>query len=108
MKSNRRRVVLAFAVLFVFTGSITFARRLPAAGSLSFAISFPTARSEQPVDGRVLLFISADGKTEPRTQTDQYRANSTQPIFGVDVDGLKPGQEVRIDESVWGWPLKSI
>ena len=45
-----------------------------------FAVSFPAARSAQPLDGRILLFISDDGRTEPRTQTDQYRANSTRPI----------------------------
>ena len=72
------------------------------AASLHFAIAFPAARSTQPLDGRVLLFISDDGRTEPRTQTDQYRANSTRPIFGVDVDGMKPGQDVVIDDSVVG------
>ncbi len=60
------------------------------------------------VDGRVLLFISDDGKAEPRTQTDQYRANSTKPIFGVDVDGLKPGADVIIDDRVVGWPARSL
>src|SRR2546423_11994196 len=75
---------------------------------LRFAISFPAARSAQPLDGRVLLFISDDGKTEPRTQTDQYRANSTRPIFGVDIDGLKPGQDVLIDDSIAGWPAHSL
>src|SRR5262249_38367062 len=59
-------------------------------------------------DGRVLLFISDDGKAEPRTQTDQYRANSTRPIFGVDVDGLKPDTAVIVDDAVLGWPVRSL
>jgi hypothetical protein len=79
-----------------------------AAGPLRFNISFPAARSAQPLDGRVLLFISDDGKTEPRFQTDQYRANTTRPIFGVDVDGLKPGAAVAIDDTVVGWPARSL
>ena len=62
------------------------------AAPLRFAISFPAARSAAPLDGRVLLFISDDERTEPRTQTDQYRANSTRPIFGVDVDALNRGR----------------
>ncbi len=37
-----------------------------------------------------------------------YRANSTRPIFGVDVDGLKPGEAVAIDDRIVGWPLKSL
>src|SRR5207245_10748845 len=77
-------------------------------GPLRFAISFPTARSAQPLDGRLLLFISDDGKTEPRAQTDQYRANSTRPIFGVGVDGLEPGQNVIVDDKVVGWPARSL
>jgi hypothetical protein len=80
----------------------------PDNGRLRFAISFPAARSAQPIDGRVLLFISDDGRSEPRTQTDQYRANTTRPIFGVDVDALRPGQDAVIDETVVGWPARSL
>jgi putative esterase len=72
---------------------------------LTFAIA---VASSQPLDGRVLLFVSDDGKTEPRFQADQYRANSTRPIFGVDVDGLKPGGTVVVDERVVGWPTRSL
>lgn len=79
-----------------------------AQGQLRFAISFPSARSAQPLDGRVLLFVSDDGRTEPRFQSDQYRANSTRPIFGVDVDGMTPGQDVIIDDTVVGWPVRSL
>ncbi|HTK29345.1 MAG TPA: hypothetical protein VL309_07330, partial [Vicinamibacterales bacterium] len=74
-------------------------------GGLRIVVSFPEARSTTPLDGRVLLFISEDGSREPRRQTDEYRANSTRPIFGADVDGLKPGDPVVIDAGVRGWPL---
>jgi hypothetical protein len=92
----------------VLAGLGTFGVGARDAGSFRVAISFPAARSAQPIDGRVLLFISDEGRTEPRTQSDQYRANSTRPIFGVDVDGMKPGQEVVIDEAVFGWPVRSL
>jgi hypothetical protein len=92
----------------VLAGLGTFGLGARDAGSFRVAISFPAARSAQPIDGRVLLFISDEGRTEPRTQSDQYRANSTRPIFGVDVDGMKPGQEVVIDEAVFGWPVRSL
>jgi hypothetical protein len=78
------------------------------AGGLRVAISFPAARSAQPVDGRVLFFVSDDGRTEPRSQSDQYRANSTRPIFGIDVDGLEPGRDVVIDDTTFGWPVRSL
>jgi putative esterase len=77
-------------------------------GAFHFAISFPSVRSAQPLDGRVLLFVSDDGRSEPKSQSDQYRANSTRPIFGVDVDGLRPDEPAIVDDSAFGWPVRSI
>jgi hypothetical protein len=105
---HRSTLTLGFALALAVAGSGAIATRAQSAGPLRFAISFPAARSAQPLDGRVLLFISDDGKAEPRTQTDQYRANSTKPIFGVDVDGLRPGAEVVIDDKIVGWPARSL
>jgi hypothetical protein len=31
-----------------------------------------------------------------------------QLIFGIDAEGLKPGEEAVIDGNVFGYPLKSI
>ena len=105
---HRTRVVLGSALALVLAGGGAFAIRAQTAGPLRFVISFPAARSTQPLDGRVLLFISNDGTAEPRTQTDQYRANSTKPIFGIDVDGLKPGAGAVVDDTVVGWPARSL
>jgi Putative esterase len=107
VKSDHR-FLIASALSLAIAASATLATRARTAGPLRFAISFPAARSAQPLDGRVLLFISDDGKTEPKAQSDQYRANSTRPIFGVDVDGLKPGQPVVVDDTVVGWPARSL
>src|SRR5258705_12796895 len=98
----------AFLASLALAGSGALVMHAQSRAPLRFAISFPAARSAQPLDGRVLLFISDDGKTEPRTQSDQYRANSTRPIFGVDVDGMKPGQAIVVDEKVVGWPARSL
>jgi hypothetical protein len=104
----RSTFVVGSGLALVLAGGGAYAVRAQAAGPLRFAISFSADRSAQPLDGRVLLFISDDGKTEPRNQTDQYRANSTRPIFGVDVDGLKPGQDAIIDGAIVGWPVRSL
>jgi hypothetical protein len=104
----RSKMIAGFATSVMLAGAATFAAGAREANGLRVAISFPAARSAQPVDGRVLLFISDDGRTEPRTQSDQYRANSTRPIFGVDVDGLEPGRDVVIDEMTFGWPVRSL
>jgi hypothetical protein len=102
------RIILGSSLSFIVAGSLALATHAQTAGPLRFAISFPAARSMQPLDGRVLLFISDDGKSEPRTQSDQYRANSTRPIFGTDVDALKPGQAVVVDDRTFGWPVRSL
>jgi hypothetical protein len=104
----RAKMVTGFIIAVVLAGVAIRAAGTHDGGAVRFAISFPAARSAQPIDGRVLLFISDDGRTEPRTQSDQYRANTTRPIFGADVDGLKPGQDVVIDEATFGWPVRSL
>jgi Putative esterase len=73
---------------------------------LRFAISFPSERSRTPLDGRVLLMISTDGSKEPRLQIDN--SPKTQQIFGIDVDGLKPGQDAIIEGGILGYPVKSL
>src|SRR5262245_11987113 len=103
-----RRCLFVAALFPLALAASTQAPRSDGAGPLRFAISFPAARSAAPIDGRVLLFVSDDGRSEPRNQTDQYRANTTRPIFGVDVDRLAPGQDVVIDDSIVGWPLRNL
>jgi len=73
---------------------------------LRFAVSFPEALSAEPVDGRLLLMISNDPSAEPRFQI--VDGPSTQVAFGIDVEGLAPGEEAVFDESVLGWPLDSL
>ncbi len=75
------------------------------AEKLRIAISFPTERSKTPLDGRLLLMISTDGSKEPRQQIDN--SAKTQQIFGIDVEGWKPGQNAFVEESL-GYPVKSM
>jgi len=74
--------------------------------NLKFAISFPEELCKEPLDGRLLLMISSDGKAEPRFQISD--GPDSQLIFGIDVEGLTPGEEAVIDADVFGYPLKSI
>src|SRR3954451_6047046 len=74
---------------------------------LRFAISFPAARSAQPLDGRIILVVSNNDKREPRFQNNVYEAD-TQLASGIDVDSLGPGQEAYVDGTTFGYPLASI
>ena len=71
-----------------------------------FTISFPESASKEPLDGRLLLLISTDNSKEPRLQISEDL--STQQVFGVDVDGLKPGRPATIDSSALGYPVRSL
>jgi hypothetical protein len=73
---------------------------------LKFAVSFSAEKSKTPLDGRILLLVSNDGTAEPRFQISD--AATTQLIFGVDVNGLAPGQDALVDASAFGYPLRSI
>jgi hypothetical protein len=73
---------------------------------LKFALSFDKGESNETLDGRMLLMISADSTDEPRFQIND-NAN-TQLIYGINVEKIKPGEKALIDASVFGYPLKSI
>ncbi len=72
-----------------------------------FKISFTTEMSDQAQDGRLLLMLANNDKSEPRFQIND--GLTTQLVFGIDVDGMKPGQEIIIDsQNAFGFPIQSI
>jgi hypothetical protein len=71
-----------------------------------FEVSFPAGVETAAVDGRVLLLISTTGDQEPRFQV--LPGVKAIQIFGADVDGLSPGEAVRFDGSVFGYPITSL
>ena len=87
-------------------GVVLFALTSPVFGAQSITVSFPAGMSPRPLDGRVLFLLSNDPSVEPRMQIDDTLRS--QMIFGVTVDGLKPGEAVTIDGSASGYPIRSI
>lgn len=71
-----------------------------------FAISFTKTMSEQAQDGRLILILAGNDKSEPRFQVGE--GLNAQPVFGIDVNGMTPGQEVIIDEKAYGFPFESL
>jgi hypothetical protein len=76
------------------------------AEGLRFAVSVSPEKSATPLDGRLLLMISNDPSAEPRFQIAD--GAKTQLAFGIDVEGLAPGEDAIIDSGVLGWPLDSL
>jgi len=74
---------------------------------LRFEVSFPKALNAAPLDGHILLLISANDKEEPRFQILEDFAESQQ-AFGLDVDTLQPDAPAVIDGSTFGYPTRSL
>jgi hypothetical protein len=70
-------------------------------------VRLATAAAKEPLDGRLLLLLSKDDAREPRFQVSATSLSSAQ-VFGVDVNGLKPGDERTFDATVLGYPLESL
>jgi Putative esterase len=77
-----------------------------AATAQSFSVSFPKEVSAQPLDGRLLLLLSNDSSDEPRNQIND--SPRSQMVFGLKVDGWKPGQPAVVDAGSWGYPIRSL
>ena len=78
----------------------------PASTGLEIAVSFSEEVEAQPLDGRVIVLVSKDAETEPRFQV-RAGIRAIQ-IFGVNIDGLLPGQTAVVDESTFGYPVRSL
>ena len=79
---------------------------LPLAAAPKFSVSFSRDQSASALDGRLLLIVSTDPSAEPRMQINN--SPNTQMIFGMDVDGVQPGQEMLVDERAFGYPVRSL
>ena len=73
------------------------------ASAQSFTVSFPKETSAKTLDGRLLLLLSSDDSAEPRMQIDD--TPKSQMIFGVTVNGMKPGAAVTVDGRAAGYPI---
>ena len=72
----------------------------------TFAVKFPAAVSGKALDGRLLLLLSNDASEEPRMQIDDTM--KSQQVFGVTVDGWKPGEAMVVGEGAAGYPRASL
>jgi hypothetical protein len=83
---------------------------LPAAAAarLRFSVRYPASLASGPLDGRLLLLLSTDASAEPRFQIRDTDVAKSQQVFGIDVDGWRPGAPAVIDASVLGYPAESL
>jgi len=93
----------AIILVLAWAGSL---RAETAPGNLRFEISFPASVHAEPITGRVFVVISTDSFPEPRLRAGFW--GDAPPLFGADVDQLKPGQAAVIDGATLGYPTDSL
>lgn len=69
-----------------------------------FEISLPASAATGPVTGRLLVAVYKNAKPEPRMAISLHGA----AIFGEDVEQLRPGASVMLDDRTIGYPMKSL
>lgn len=69
-------------------------------------VSFTDAFSEEALDGRLLLMFSTDSTAEPRFQIRDN--NTTQLIYGQNVEDYVPNQPVTFDDEAFGYPIQKL
>jgi len=93
------RSVLALAAAAAFAAPVS-----AQAPDTEVNVSFPAESHARPITGRVFVMISETAEEEPRLQIGRTGI----PFFGVDVEGLMPGEAVIIDQDDLGFPLESL
>ena len=74
--------------------------------NVTFKLSISGVLADAPEDGRLLLMLADNEEREPRFQINA--GLNAQPVFGMNVEGLKPGESMVFDEKIFGFPYASL
>ena len=89
-------------------GAIALHAAAAAPQGTTFTVSFPAARSGQPLDGRVILLLSRDFTREPRSHVEPNEPLASPYLFGLTVAALAPGSKALLDDAAFGWPAMRL
>ncbi len=92
--------------VFLLTASVLTASILVAAGACFAQRIEVTVPATQPLHGHLILVFAKDVSVEPRMQMDETYTSAEG--FGVDADGLAPGQPIVVDAQTFGYPRRSL
>jgi len=93
--------------LLGLTLTMAFFTGVPAvAAAPRVSVTYPSAVSEEPLTGRLLLIFTPGGEGEPRGRL-AWDGDAI-PFFGMDVEDWKPGRRMAFDAGADGFPLRSL
>ncbi len=72
----------------------------------AFTVTLADSLADKPMDGRLLILISTNNEKEPRFQIVDGPA--TQQVYGMDVEGMQPGEALAFDPEAFGYPLQQL
>lgn len=98
----KRIPILCCLILLAITGCQT----TDSTPEISFTITLSDSLDLSNVDGRLLLMLSNNNEKEPRFQIND--GLKTQLIFGKNVEGLQPGDQVTFTEDDMGFPIERL
>jgi hypothetical protein len=74
--------------------------------SQTFRVSIDPSLKEGLLDGRLLLLLSNNNRSESRFQIGDNL--QTQQVFGVDVENWQPGTSKLVDVQAFGYPVERL
>lgn len=80
---------------------------LRASADSEFEISFSSSVRSTPITGRLLVVVTRNNNVEPRLQAGDWD-NVVVPLFGIDVNQLRPNVPAVIDSNTPGFPLRRL
>jgi hypothetical protein len=109
MRQLQHRPMTVAVLAAVMTTAAPLGSRIQPSAQAPTAVTvrLGAAAAKDAVDGRLLLLFAKSDTPEPRFQVSQTSLGSAQ-VFGIDVDGMKPGDERRFDAGVLGYPIESL
>jgi len=99
-QQSRRIFRPAAAFFLVATLALALACSTQPKGYTKFEVAFDPAVRDEAASGRIILLVSKTDKFNPGV-------NGT-PVFGKNVNDLKPGDKVLMDETAFGYPVRSL
>lgn len=78
-----------------------------AQGPVVFHVRLDPGARKEPASGRLIVLVhKTDGKPVRGEPIDGPSWDNPQPLFGIDVKELAPGESVKLDDAADGFPVK--
>lgn len=97
---------LSYVLSLLCCASLLFACASDQSEQLQVEVVFDSSLESATLDGRLLVMFSTDDSQEPRFQI--IDGPGTQQVFGLDVEGIAPGEVMRLEEDVYGYPITQL